>query len=82
MVLLIYRRLSEVNTTRPFMHSCTFFPLVWMCIRYGSSGIDNEGWLHTGDIAILDSKGYIEITGRIKDMVIRGGENIYPRELE
>lgn len=46
------------------------------------AAIDNEGWLHTGDIAILDSEGYIEITGRIKDMVIRGGENVYPRELE
>lgn len=44
--------------------------------------IDSEGWLHTGDIAILDSEGYIEITGRIKDMVIRGGENVYPREIE
>lgn len=46
------------------------------------AAIDNEGWLHTGDIAIIDSEGYIEITGRIKDMVIRGGENVYPRELE
>lgn len=44
--------------------------------------IDSEGWLHTGDIAILDDEGYIEITGRIKDMVIRGGENVYPREIE
>ena len=44
--------------------------------------IDSEGWLHTGDIAIEDSEGYIEITGRIKDMVIRGGENVYPREIE
>lgn len=46
------------------------------------AAIDHEGWLHTGDIAILDSEGYIEITGRIKDMVIRGGENVYPREIE
>ncbi len=44
--------------------------------------IDSEGWLHTGDIAILDEEGYVDITGRIKDMVIRGGENIYPREVE
>ncbi|REB07823.1 AMP-binding protein [Sporosarcina sp. BI001-red] len=44
--------------------------------------IDEEGWLHTGDIARLDDDGYLDITGRMKDMVIRGGENIYPREVE
>ncbi|WP_186725672.1 AMP-binding protein [Planomicrobium sp. CPCC 101110] len=46
------------------------------------NAIDEEGWLHTGDIAVEDEDGYIAITGRIKDMVIRGGENIYPREIE
>lgn len=44
--------------------------------------IDEEGWLHTGDIAVRDPNGYYRITGRIKDMIIRGGENIYPREIE
>jgi fatty-acyl-CoA synthase len=44
--------------------------------------LDAEGWMHTGDLAILDDEGYGSITGRIKDMVIRGGENIYPREVE
>lgn len=44
--------------------------------------IDPNGWLHTGDIAVVDEEGYIDITGRIKDMVIRGGENIYPKEVE
>ncbi|AOV06609.1 AMP-binding protein [Sporosarcina ureilytica] len=44
--------------------------------------IDKDGWLRTGDIAIMDEDGYIDITGRIRDMVIRGGENIYPREIE
>jgi fatty-acyl-CoA synthase len=44
--------------------------------------IDAEGWLHTGDLAILDEDGYVRITGRAKDMIIRGGENVYPREIE
>ena len=44
--------------------------------------IDAEGWLHTGDLAEVDENGYYKITGRIKDMIIRGGENIYPKELE
>ncbi len=41
-----------------------------------------DGWMRTGDIAVMDNEGYVQITGRIKDMVIRGGENIYPREIE
>ncbi len=44
--------------------------------------IDAEGWMHTGDIGIIDAEGYGNIVGRIKDMVIRGGENVYPREIE
>jgi fatty-acyl-CoA synthase len=44
--------------------------------------IDEEGWLHTGDLACRDGDGYYKITGRIKDMIIRGGENVYPKEIE
>jgi fatty-acyl-CoA synthase len=44
--------------------------------------IDTEGWLHSGDIGIMDAEGYVQVTGRIKDMIIRGGENIFPREIE
>ena len=47
-----------------------------------ASAIDPEGWLHSGDIGVMDTNGYVAITGRIKDMIIRGGENVYPKEIE
>jgi len=47
-----------------------------------SAAIDAEGWLHTGDLGAMDARGYCTVEGRLKDMIIRGGENIYPRELE
>ncbi len=46
------------------------------------SAIDDAGWMHSGDLAVLDDDGYVHIVGRLKDMIIRGGENIYPREVE
>ncbi len=47
-----------------------------------ADAVDAAHWMHTGDLAVMDSDGYLAITGRIKDMVIRGGENVYPREIE
>lgn len=54
----------------------------WDDAEKTAEAIDAEGWMHTGDLATMDDEGYVNIVGRIKDMVIRGGENIYPREIE
>jgi fatty-acyl-CoA synthase len=54
----------------------------WNDTDHTQEAIDSARWMHTGDLATLDSEGYCNIVGRIKDMVIRGGENIYPREIE
>jgi fatty-acyl-CoA synthase len=47
-----------------------------------AEAIDEKGWMHTGDLATMDEEGYVRVVGRIKDMIIRGGENVYPREIE
>jgi len=47
-----------------------------------ADAIDADGWMHSGDLAVMDDHGYVNIVGRIKDMIIRGGENVYPREIE
>ncbi len=54
----------------------------WEDAERTAQAIDEAGWMHTGDLATIDAEGYCAIVGRIKDMVIRGGENIYPREVE
>jgi fatty-acyl-CoA synthase len=54
----------------------------WQEPEKTAEAIDSEGWMHTGDLAVMREDGYANIVGRIKDMVIRGGENIYPREIE
>jgi fatty-acyl-CoA synthase len=50
--------------------------------KYNREAIDSDGWMHTGDLAVMREDGYCNVVGRIKDMVIRGGENVYPREIE
>ncbi|MCE9678183.1 AMP-binding protein [Shewanella sp. AS1] len=54
----------------------------WQDVAKTAATIDKQGWLHSGDIGEMDGEGYVKIVGRIKDMIIRGGENIYPREIE
>jgi fatty-acyl-CoA synthase len=54
----------------------------WAQPEKTAESIDAARWMHTGDLAVMDDEGYLNITGRIKDLVIRGGENIYPREVE
>ncbi|MCP4072292.1 MAG: AMP-binding protein [Hyphomicrobiales bacterium] len=54
----------------------------WQDEEQTAAAIDADGWMHTGDLATLDEQGYCNITGRVKDMICRGGENIYPREIE
>jgi fatty-acyl-CoA synthase len=54
----------------------------WNNPKATNEAIDQAGWMHTGDLAVMDEEGFINIVGRIKDMILRGGENIYPREIE
>ena len=64
--------------TRSFMVMKGYYNLP----EASASAVDEDGWLHTGDLATVDADGYYRITGRLKDMIIRGGENVYPREIE
>ena len=54
----------------------------WDDAERTAEAIDAARWMHTGDLAVMDDDGYVNIVGRIKDMIIRGGENVYPREIE
>ncbi|NMM42194.1 AMP-binding protein [Pseudoalteromonas arctica] len=54
----------------------------WNDAEKTAATIDKDGWLHSGDLGVMDEEGFVAIVGRIKDMIIRGGENIYPREIE
>ncbi len=54
----------------------------WKDPERTAEAVDPSGWMHTGDLGVMDADGYVNIVGRVKDMVIRGGENIYPREIE
>ncbi|HYR42336.1 MAG TPA: AMP-binding protein, partial [Terriglobia bacterium] len=54
----------------------------WNNPQATAAAIDNARWMHTGDFAVMREDGYVNIVGRLKDMIIRGGENIYPREIE
>ncbi|MBJ6132039.1 AMP-binding protein [Ochrobactrum sp. Q0168] len=54
----------------------------WNDPQSSAGAVDDAGWMHTGDLATIDAEGYCNIVGRIKDLIIRGGENIYPREIE
>jgi fatty-acyl-CoA synthase len=54
----------------------------WKMPERTAEVLDTAGWMHTGDLAMMDDAGYVNIVGRTKDMVIRGGENVYPREIE
>ena len=54
----------------------------WQNPEATAAAIDKNGWMHTGDTAVMDADGYVNIVGRIKDMIVRGGENVYPREIE
>ena len=57
-------------------------PYYWKNPEATAEAIDQVGWMHTGDLAVMDENGYVNIVGRIKDMISRGGEKIFPREVE
>jgi fatty-acyl-CoA synthase len=76
-------RIVPVGTTGELLtRGYCVMPSYWDDAEKTASTIDDAHWLHSGDIAVLDEAGYCQIVGRLKDMLIRGGENIFPREIE
>jgi fatty-acyl-CoA synthase len=92
------QRVGTVGRTHPHLESKVVSPETGAIVERGTTGElctrgysvmlgywndeERTGWMHTGDLAVMDADGYLNIVGRIKDMVIRGGENVYPREIE
>src|SRR5262249_31330994 len=76
-------RIVPPGTTGELMtRGYSVMPGYWNEPERTAESLDSSGWMHTGDLATIDEDGYCNIVGRLKDMVIRGGESIYPREVE
>ena len=76
---------ATLSTSHPGEICCRGYAVMsgyWGDAENTRTSIDSEGWLHSGDLGVMDSKGYVQVVGRIKDLIIRGGENIYPTEIE
>jgi fatty-acyl-CoA synthase len=76
------RVVSQGGSGEICVRGCVVMLKYWGDEERTRATIDSEGWLHSGDIGRLDADGYLQIVGRLKDLIIRGGENIYPREIE
>jgi fatty-acyl-CoA synthase len=80
--LVVERGAPGELCTRGYSVMLGYWPIDPTPSEQTAEAIDRAGWMHTGDLATMDDEGYLNIVGRSKDMVIRGGENVYPREVE